>query len=193
MFASRRPAALSAGIVFTLMAGVLLSATMLPSLAQTADDSAPATSPMTQSGDETSFGPGTYHSQDSADRTSVYIYSADYPPHEIAQHPLPPVKESAFFRELDREFQMASKLSLTPNVEEARYRVNLVCSGVLHCAKLQVIIMTPKRDVLSSYRLNGVRRGPFGLFMAPMPEVVKRLTQTLDEKIEGINTDATAN
>jgi hypothetical protein len=115
-------------------------------------------------------------------RSKIYIFTQDFPPDIFFQHPQPPVSTTKFWKLLNHEIQERTNLELTPNLEEANYRVDLRCGGVVHCNRVRVDVMTPYRDVLTSYDLPGKILG----FWPNVSLMSQRLATTLDIKIAAL-------
>jgi len=128
--------------------------------------------------------PQSAHSQEAASgRKMLYLFSTDFPPNPVVQYPSPPVSETKFWQLLDKEMFATNDLSLTTNVEEADYRVELRCAGIFNCSKLMVDVKTPQRDVLASFTIK--KFAPYMGLGAPKLELVAHeLTQKLDERLK---------
>lgn len=128
--------------------------------------------------------PQPVHSQEAASgRKMLYLFSTDFPPNPVVQYPSPPVSETKFWQLLDREMGLTEDLSLTTNLEEADYRVELRCGGVFNCSKLNVDVKSPQRDVLTSFSIKNF--APYKGLGAPKLELVAHeLTQKLDERLK---------
>lgn len=129
----------------------------------------------------------TYSAQDesasASSRKMLYLFTTDFPPNPVAQYPTPPTKETRFWQLLDKEMAATPDLTLTENLEEADYRVELRCGGVFNCSKLLVDVKDPKRTVLTSFTLK--HYSPFlGLGAPNLPLVARQLSQKLDERIK---------
>lgn len=116
-------------------------------------------------------------------RKVLYLFSADFPPNAATQYPTPPVQETKFWQLLDREMKATDSLVLTENLENADYRVELRCAGVLKCSKLAVDIKDVERNLLGSFYLKNY--SPLWGIAAPNLEKVARdLTWRLDERFK---------
>lgn len=115
----------------------------------------------------------------------IYLFSTDFPPAPIGVSPSPPVAETRFWQLLDEEMRKTGALSLTENMEEADYRVELRCAGITHCSKLRVDVQSPARDVLSSFNIQEVLpyKGIFG-GKPRLEKVAHDLATRLDERIK---------
>ncbi len=116
-------------------------------------------------------------------RKLLYLFTTDFPHDPMTQYPSPPVKETRFWQLLDKEMANTSNLTLTENVEEADYRIELRCGGVVNCSKLLVDVKDPHRTVLTSFTIKNVSKF-WGLGPAKLPEVAYSLSQKLDERIK---------
>lgn len=128
--------------------------------------------------------PAMAHSQEAGSgRKMLYLFSTDFPPNPLVQYPTPPVSETKFWQLLDKEMGATEDLTLTENLEEADYRVELRCGGIFNCSKLVVDVKSPKRDVLTSFSIKNF--APHHGLGAPKLELVaQQLTQKLDERIK---------
>lgn len=116
------------------------------------------------------------------ERKLLHLFSTDFPPNLASQYPTPAAKETLFWQLLDREMAATSDLSLTDNLEDADYRIELRCGGVLNCSKLLVSVKSPDRIVLTSFTLK--KFAPlWGLGAPRLNQVAHELTQTLHERI----------
>jgi hypothetical protein len=130
------------------------------------------------------FSPQAAHSQDAeAGRKLLYLFSTDFPPNPVVQYPSPPVKETKFWQLLDKEMSSTQDLTLTDNLEDANYRIELRCAGVFNCSKLMVDVKSPKRDVLTSFSIKNIS-SYYGLGSPKLDQVAQKLTQKLDERIK---------
>ncbi len=121
-------------------------------------------------------------------RKVIYLFSTDFPPSALAQAPSPPMAETRFWQLMDKEMQATQDLSLTENMEEADYRVELRCAGIAHCAKLVVNVRNMQRDVLTTFVIKDVL--PFWGMLNGTPNlelVSHQLTQRLDERLKLLN------
>ena len=118
-------------------------------------------------------------------RKVVYLYSLDFPPDIYATNPIPALHETDFWRLMDKEMAQTPDLALTENLEEADYRVELRCSGIISCTHLVVDIKNPQRDVLASFTMKKMRPSLFG--KPNLPIVAKNLTAKIDERINAMN------
>lgn len=117
-----------------------------------------------------------------AGRKMLHLFSTDFPPNVVAQYPTPPVKETRFWQLLDKEMAATPDLTLTDNLEDADYRIELRCGGVFNCSKLLVDVKNPDRIVLTSFKLE--KFSPlFGLGAPRLDQVARDLTRTLHERI----------
>ncbi|WP_373531882.1 hypothetical protein [Vampirovibrio sp.] len=116
-------------------------------------------------------------------RKMLHLFSSDFPPNMVGQYPTPPVKETLFWQLLDKEMAATSDLTLTDNLENADYRIELRCGGMFHCSKLLVDVKNPDRIVLTSFKLE--KFAPlFGLGAPRLGQVARDLSRTLDERIQ---------
>ncbi len=122
------------------------------------------------------------HSQGAA-KTKVFVSTVDFPPDIFFEHPIPPAKETRFWQLLDKNFRERSNMELTENLEEANYRVNLECSGIVWCTNVKVYLMSPHRDMLATYSLTG---RPM-MFPPNLSLFTKRLTETLNYRIDSLD------
>lgn len=118
-----------------------------------------------------------------AGRKMLHLFSTDFPPNGMAQYPSPPAKETRFWQLLDREMARTADLTLTDNVEQADYRIELRCGGVLNCSKLLVDVKTPDRIVLTSFKLKNYSSF-WGLGAPRLEQVAHDLSQTLEQRIK---------
>jgi len=113
----------------------------------------------------------------------LYINSPDYPPDPM-QYPQNPTKKTEFWKEMDRALTTTRNLTITENLEQADYRVNIKCGGIIHCSKLKVYIESPKRDVLASYTLPNIKKVATSDQPKPISNTASRLAATLQEHID---------
>lgn len=125
----------------------------------------------------------------SQEKAKVYLFNNDFPPDLFVNHPQPPVRDTQFWRYLDKAFKNTS-LELTENLEEANYRVELHCVGITWCSKLRVDVLSPTRDVLATYKLPG---RPLYLGHANTERTANRLAESLDKRINLINEGGVGN
>lgn len=118
-----------------------------------------------------------------AARDKIFISTVDFPNDALFEHPIVPEKETRFWQLLDRNFRERSSMELTENLEEANYRVNLECAGIVWCTKLKVVLMSPHRDILASYSIPG---RPM-MIPANLPLMAKRITETLAYRIDSLD------
>lgn len=119
-------------------------------------------------------------------QVTLYLYNPDYPPYPYLKNPKPPVRETGFWRAMDREMQATQHLMLTENLEEADYRVELKCAGLFKCSKLKVFIESPNRDVLSAFEMKGMTP-MIGSAQAHVDRVAQQLTKEVHDKIVGLD------
>lgn len=113
----------------------------------------------------------------------LYVFSTEFPGNPTSQYPSPPLQETRFWQLLDREMKLNGNLALTENMEQADYRVDLRCAGIVNCAKLIVDIRSLDRDVLATFPIKNVRP-VLGLWGWPnLESVAKKLTVKLDERL----------
>ncbi|MDX2085865.1 MAG: hypothetical protein SFZ03_10815 [Candidatus Melainabacteria bacterium] len=110
----------------------------------------------------------------------LYVINPDFPPARFSDYPLPPVEETRFWQLLDTALDKTQTLTLTENIEQADYRVELLCTGITYCSKLQVNVYSPQRDALASYQLK-VRRYPWQSF--DLARTASVLGSTLTERV----------
>jgi hypothetical protein len=125
------------------------------------------------------------YSQDSvpaAPRKMIHLFSSDFPPNPVAQYPSPPMRETQFWQLLDKEMATTSSLTLTENLEDADYRVELRCTGVFNCSRLLVDIKNMDRDVLASFTIKNIAYWHVG--PPKLDLVAQRLTKKLDERLQ---------
>ena len=129
--------------------------------------------------------PAMAHSQEagSGGRKMLYLFSTDFPPNPVVQYPTPPVSETKFWQLLDKEMSATEDLTLTENLEEADYRVELRCGGIFNCSKLVVDVKDPQRDVLASFSIKNFA-AHHGIGAPNLQIVAQQLTQKLDERIK---------
>lgn len=116
-------------------------------------------------------------------RKMLHLFSADFPPNPLSQYPSPPAKETRFWQLLDKEMAATPDLTLTESLEDADYRIELRCGGILNCSKLLVDVKDPNRTVLTSFTLKKVSNLG-GLGSPRLEQVAHELAQTLDERIK---------
>jgi hypothetical protein len=110
------------------------------------------------------------------------MFTQDFPPDILFEHPIPPVKETRFWQLVDQSMRNKSSLELTESLEDANYRVELECAGIVWCTKVRVNLMTPNRDVLATYSIPGRP-----MMLPPnLSLFAKRLTETLDYRVAAI-------
>lgn len=128
--------------------------------------------------------PQLAHSQeDGTHRKVVYLFTTDFPPSVMTQYPSPPLQETKFWQLLDKNFTATQDLSLTDSLEDADYRVELRCSGILNCTRLIVDVKDSKRTLLSSFNLTNYS-SYWGLGKPNLNFVSQQLTQKLDEHLK---------
>jgi hypothetical protein len=116
-------------------------------------------------------------------RKMLHLFSSDFPPNPLGQYPTPPVQETRFWQLLDKEMAATTDLTLTDNLEDADYRIELRCGGIFHCSKLLVDVKNPDRIVLTSFKLE--KFAPFrGLGNPRLEQVARDLSRTLQKRIE---------
>lgn len=120
-------------------------------------------------------------------RKVLFINSPDYPSEALAQYPQNPATKTEFWKEMDRAMRTTRNLSITENLEQADYRVNIKCGGLIHCSKLKVYIENPKRDVLASYTLPKVKKTATKDQERPIANTASRLAATLQEHIDKLS------
>lgn len=116
-------------------------------------------------------------------RKVLYINSPDYPAEAVIKYPQNPSQKTEFWQELDRAMQMTRNLSITENLEQANYRVDIKCAGLAFCTKLKVYIRSPKRDVLASYTIPKIKQTA-NLEKKPIANTASRLATSLQERID---------
>lgn len=127
--------------------------------------------------------------QDGPGRKMIYMFSDDFPPDLFFQHPQPPVRTTRFWQILDKAMNENTDLQLTEDVEEANYRVELMCTGITWCGKVRVDVMTPNRDVLATYSIPG--KLPF--LWPNIAVTAQRIASTLDSRIAAIEEGGVGN
>jgi hypothetical protein len=119
----------------------------------------------------------------SVNRKMLHLFSSDFPPNPLAQYPTPPVQETRFWQLLDKEMAATPDLTLTDNLEDADYRIELRCGGIFQCSRLLVDVKNPDRIVLTSFKLE--KFAPFwGLGKPRLEQVARDLSQTLQTRIQ---------
>lgn len=127
--------------------------------------------------------PQLAHSQEGAtNRKMIYLFSADFPQNTLAQYPTPPIQETKFWQLLDHDMSGTQDLTLTENLEDADYQIELRCGGVINCSKLVVDIKDSKRTLLNTFTLSTYSF--FGLTRPNLVSVSQDLTQKLDEHLK---------
>ncbi|MEM0952060.1 MAG: hypothetical protein AAGI66_07970 [Cyanobacteria bacterium P01_H01_bin.74] len=110
----------------------------------------------------------------------VYVFSSDFPPGGLINYPASSQKQSAFWGDLNQAFLNTPRLMLTNAVEDADYRVELRCSGIVNCKHLTVDLKSAKRVALTAFRLKDIRNW----FGDPDYSLVStRLVEVLNQKI----------
>jgi len=123
------------------------------------------------------------HSDTPDGRKVIYLFSQDFPPDPILQYPSPPIKEARFWKLMDLEMKATPDLSLTNDMQQADYRVELRCTGVLYCSNLAVDIKDMNRNELGSFKIK--KTAPWlGLKPIPLERIARELTLMLDERIK---------
>ena len=120
-----------------------------------------------------------------AGRKRIYLFSTDFPSDPLAQYPSPPAKETQFWRLLDKNMATTNDLILTSDPAQADYQVELRCGGVFNCSVLRVDVKTPRRQMLTSFRMKRINHF-WGLGSARLDEVSRELTLRLDEHIRAL-------
>jgi hypothetical protein len=121
--------------------------------------------------------------------TPLFVTSIDFPPDPEVQLPVPAKAQTYFYKLLDRDLtQMSSPLALTNRLDVAQYQVTLNCTGVMHCAKLRVVVSNPRREVLTTYQISA---RPNPLKPLPLENVSKNLAQTLTQRISELGSGGT--
>lgn len=115
-------------------------------------------------------------------KKAIYVYNPDYPPVNLVAHPPKPQQQTNFMKLLDLELQKGQQLSLTENVEEADYRVNIECAGITNCTELRVFVLSPKRDVLTGFSIKNIA-SRFGFKRRDMGSIVNELSDSLSKRI----------
>ncbi len=115
-------------------------------------------------------------------RKVIYISSGDFPPNAVTQIPTPAAAQTRFWQLMDKEVQNTQTLALTESLEQADYRVDLRCAGILNCSQLAVDVKDTDRNVLASFKLKNY--SPlWGLAAPNLEKVAHDLTNRLDERI----------
>lgn len=116
-------------------------------------------------------------------KKNIYMLSYEFPPGEESLLETPAAPTTRFWQLMDKETQTTQDLRLTRNLEEADYRVELRCTGLVHCSKLLVDIKDLDRNVLASFTLKGYKTR--GLWGRPnLEKVAHELTRRLDERFD---------
>jgi hypothetical protein len=124
------------------------------------------------------------HSQEAGtNRKAIYLFSTEFPPSLLTQYPTPPIQETKFWQILDKNISETQDLSLTQNLEDADYQVELRCSGILNCTRLVVDVKDSKRMLLTSFNVTNYSTY-FGFGRPDLNLVSQRLTQKLDEHLK---------
>lgn len=124
------------------------------------------------------------HSQEGgSNRKAIYLFSTEFPPSVFTQYPSPPLQETKFWQQLDKDISATQDLVLTQSLEDADYQVELRCSGVINCTRLIVDIKDSKRSLLTSFNLTKYTPH-FGLGRPNLTYVSQKLTQKLDEHLK---------
>ena len=124
------------------------------------------------------------HSQEGdTNRKQIYLFSTEFPPNTLTQYPAPPLQETKFWQLLDKEFAATPDLSLTENLEDADYQVEVRCGGIINCTKLIVDVKDSKRTLLTTFTMSNA---PIylNLVRPNLPYVAQKLTQKLDTHIQ---------
>ena len=110
----------------------------------------------------------------------IYVQNSEFPPNEVfVSYPPNQKRKTRFWEYLDKELA-ANNMRLTENMEEADYRVDLKCAGIIQCSRLQVFIESPNRDVLTSFPVEQVRL----LYTPPqVPIVARRISEKLEQHL----------
>ncbi len=134
-------------------------------------------------GDEATPAPAAYQSDSNPNTKRIYLFTTDFPPASFGQYPSPPIKETRFWQDVDKEMTAGQRLSLTDDPTQADYRVELRCSGILNCSKLVVDLKSPKRDVLATFPI--IHINSYGGFGSPnLEKVAKVLNEELIHHID---------
>ncbi|MFM7389348.1 MAG: hypothetical protein ACKO34_01840 [Vampirovibrionales bacterium] len=91
--------------------------------------------------------------------TKVHITNPEYPPRRFAQYPPNPVEYTHFTAFLNEALSRNGGLKMVDNIETADYRVEIRCSGLVHCGDLQLNLYDAKRTFLNSVMLPANRKG----------------------------------
>ena len=116
-------------------------------------------------------------------RKPVYIYSPDYPQSGLMNKP---ARQTDFVKFLNQSLSETRNLTLTNSVEDAQYRVDVLCGGIAYCTQLKVYIKSPHRDVLTAYSLPNIK-STWWLKPAPLSDVAHRLADTLQTHIDQLD------
>ncbi|MBX2860589.1 MAG: hypothetical protein KTR14_05105 [Vampirovibrio sp.] len=109
----------------------------------------------------------------------IFLYNQDYPTNDaLMRFPRPADENTKFLGYLGHEFQTTNWLSLTETTEEADYRVDIKCAGIIYCTKLRVYVKSPDRAILSSYTLDIKKK--------PVEIVASDLANTLASRISKV-------
>lgn len=122
----------------------------------------------------------------SPSKKTIYVNNPDYPPVNLVSYPTRPQEQTNFMKLLDLELQKTQHLSLTENIEQADYRVNLECAGITNCTELKVFVLSPNRDVLTGFSIKNIATR-FGFKRREMGSVIQELTDSLNKRISQLD------
>jgi hypothetical protein len=91
--------------------------------------------------------------------TRVHITNTEYPPRKFAQYPPDPVEYTHFTAFLNDALSRNGGIKMVENIESADYRVEIRCSGLVHCGDLQLNLYDAKRGFVNSVMLPANRKG----------------------------------
>lgn len=89
----------------------------------------------------------------------VHLTNSEFPARPFAQYPTDPIAHTQFTAYLNETLMMNGGLQLINDIQDADYRVELRCTGALHCGQLQVNLFDAKRLFISSVTIPARRAG----------------------------------
>lgn len=83
----------------------------------------------------------------------IHFSNYEFPTRWFAGNPSDPVKLTAFEAYLHEAVNHFDAMKMTPHVEEADYRVEIECAGVLLCSRIQLNVYDMHRNFLASMQM----------------------------------------
>jgi hypothetical protein len=83
----------------------------------------------------------------------IHFSNYEFPTRWFAGNPSDPVKLTAFEAYLHEAVNNFEAMKMTPHVEEADYRVEIECAGILLCSRVQLNVYDMHRNFLASMQM----------------------------------------